>query len=108
RMYAVRTAATRDLDELGDVEIGVGRGRATEGVGLVGEPDVQCVEVGIGIDRNAADAGIAARADDPYRNLATVGDEDLPHGMTLRGQRRRSRLCTWVVGGAEDVECSAR
>ncbi|GAA2058157.1 hypothetical protein GCM10009839_79770 [Catenulispora yoronensis] len=38
------------------------------------------VPVGVGIDRDRADAGVLARAGDPDGDLATVGDQYLAHG----------------------------
>ena len=66
-----------DLDDLGDVEVGLGRGRAAEGVGLVGEADEEGVAVRVGVHRDGADAGVLAGADHADGDLATVGDEDL-------------------------------
>ena len=46
---------------------------------FVRDPDVQGVPVGIGVDRDAADAGVLARPRHPDGDLATIGDEDLAH-----------------------------
>jgi hypothetical protein len=46
-------------------------------VRLVGEADEDGVPVGLGVDRDTADARVLARADDADGDLATVGDEDL-------------------------------
>ena len=64
-------------DDLLDVEVGVGRGGAVERVGLVGEPDEDGVAVGLGVHRDAADAGVLAGTDHADRDLATVGDQHL-------------------------------
>ena len=66
-------------DDLVDDEVGVAGGAASEGVGLVSHSDVQGVTVGLGVHRDRRVAGIAAGADHPYRDLASVGDEHLLH-----------------------------
>ena len=48
-------------------------------VGLVGQPDVQRVPVGVCVDGDAAERGVAAGPDDADRDLAPVGDEHLAH-----------------------------
>ena len=70
-------AAARDRVEDGlGVEVALGRGLAAEGVGLVGEADVQGVAVEVGVHGDGGDAELAARADDPDGDLAPVGDQD--------------------------------
>jgi hypothetical protein len=76
----VGTRRLGDGDDLGDVEVGVGRGRAVEAVGLVGQTDEQGVAVGLGVHRDAADPGIPAGADHANGDLAPVGDQDLLQG----------------------------
>ena len=73
----ISTGVGGDLDDLGDVEVGLGRGGATEGVGLVGEPHEEGVAVRVGVDRDRPDPGVLAGADDADGDLAAVGDEDL-------------------------------
>ena len=83
-----------DRDDLGDVEVGLGRGRAAEGVGLVGEADEERVAVGVGVDRDGADAGVLAGADDADGDLAAVGDQDLLQAHAgLLGRRCRRPGC---------------
>ncbi len=77
RVHRVSTSVGRDLDDLGDVEVGLRRRRAAEGVGLVGQPHEEGVTVGVGVDRDRADAGVLARTDDTDGDLAAVGDQDL-------------------------------
>ena len=76
-VHRVGAGLLGDRDDLVDVEVGVGRGRAAERVGLVGQPDEQRVAVGVGVDRHAADPGVLAGADHADRDLAAVGDQDL-------------------------------
>ena len=47
---------------------------------LVGGADERRVAVGVGVDRDRPDAHRAAGAHDARRDLAAVGDQDLPDG----------------------------
>ena len=40
-----------------------------------------CVAIGLGVDRDAADAGVLAGSDDADGDLAAVGDQDLGQGL---------------------------
>ena len=85
-------------------EVGVAGGGAAEGVGLVGDLDVQRVAVGVGVDGDRADARVAAGAGDADGDLAAVGDQHLAdgwHGRTLTGRRR----VTPVSSGVFPVVC---
>ena len=70
------TVADRAEDRVG-VEVTLGRGLPAERVRLVGEPDVQCVPIELGVDRDGLDTELASGADDAHGDLATVGDQDL-------------------------------
>ena len=88
----VGTGLLGDRDDLGDVEVRLRRGRAAEGVRLVGEPDEEGVAVRVGVDRDGADAGVLAGADDADGDLAAVGDEDLLQAHAeLLGRRHGGR-----------------
>jgi hypothetical protein len=39
------------------------------------------MRVGLAVDEHGLDAELAARADDPQRDLAAIGDEDLIEGQ---------------------------
>jgi hypothetical protein len=49
---------------------------ATQGVGLVGQTNVECVAVEFGIDRYGLDSHFTGRTNDSDGDLSTVGDED--------------------------------
>ena len=59
------------------VEVALGRGLPAEGVRLVGQADVQGVAVELGVHGDGGDPELAAGADDPHGDLASVGDQDL-------------------------------
>jgi hypothetical protein len=69
----------RGLDDLLDDQVGVARRGAAQGEGLVGDPHVQRVAVGLGVDRHAGQAGVLAGSSDAHRDLTAVGDQDLLH-----------------------------
>ena len=89
-VHRIGARRARDGDDLVDVEVGVGGGGAVEGVRLVGDPHELRVAVGVGVDRHARDPGVLAGADDPHRDLAAVGDEDLLQWLAVR------HVVSWV------------
>ena len=65
-------------------QVAVAGGRRADVDGLVGHLDMQRLGVGVGIDRDRADAEPAGGADDAAGDLAAVGDQDLgEHGIYL-------------------------
>ena len=74
---AVGTGTLDDLEDLVGVEVALGRGLTAEGVGLVGQTDVEGVAVEVGVDRHGGDTQFLAGTDDPDGDLAPVGDQDL-------------------------------
>ena len=79
-VHGVGAGAARDVEQLGLVEVAVPGGGAAEGVGLVGDLDVQGITVGVGIDGDRGDRAVGARPGDADRDLPTIGDEDLADG----------------------------
>ncbi len=76
----VDTVGARPLDDTQDrvgVEVALGRALASEGVGLVGVPDVERISVQLRVDRDRGDPQLAARPHDADGDLAAVGDQDL-------------------------------
>ena len=67
------------------VEIGFAGRRRTDADAGIGEADVHRLGVGGRMDRDGLDADLAAGADDPERDLAAIGDQDL---VEHRGGRR--------------------
>ena len=76
-MDAIGAAVTDRVEDRVGVEIALGRGLPAERVRLVGEPDVQCVAIELGVDGDGLDAELASGADDAHGDLAAVGDQDL-------------------------------
>ena len=75
------------------VEVALGKARATDAVGLVGELHMQRVRIGRGIDGDGLDAHIAARADNTDRDLAAVGNEHFVEHeafLTFRARAQRT------------------
>ena len=64
-------------DDARDVEVAQARLGRPDADGLVGQAHGQGVGVGGGVGDHGADSHLAARPDDPERDLAPVGDEDL-------------------------------
>ena len=77
RVHRLGPAASDRIEDRGGVQITLGRSLAAEGVRLVRQTDVERLTVELGVDGDGFDAEFATRTDDPHRDLATVGDEDL-------------------------------
>src|SRR3989454_962389 len=67
----------RRRDDRGDVEVGEARHVGPDADRLVGEPYREGIGIRLRVGDDAADAELAAGADDPQRDLAPVRDEDL-------------------------------
>ena len=76
-MHGVGAAALHRGDEGVGSQVALGRGRATQCVGLIGEPHVHRVAVLIGVDGRDGDAHFPAGPDHPDRDLTPVGYENL-------------------------------
>ena len=86
----------RGLDDLGDVEVALGRHRRADQEGLVGLAHVRGVAVDLRVDGDRADPHLLQGAGDADRDLAAVGDQHLlEHGGAV------------YLGAAEGVGPSA-
>ena len=94
-VHRVRARLLGDRDDLLDVEVGVRGSGAVEAVRLVGQPHEERVPVGLRVDRHTADAGVLAGPDDPDRDLAAVGDQDLLQRLDL-GRTGHGGLSSFV------------
>jgi len=80
-MDCLGAGLARGGDDLLGAQIGIARRRRADGHRLVGHGHVQCVAVGLGIDRDRVDAQAPGGADHPTGDLAAVGNQDLvEHG----------------------------
>jgi hypothetical protein len=109
----VGAGALRDVEQLVDREIGVGGGGAAEGERLVGQAHEGGVPVGVGVDGDAPQSGVAAGPDDADGDLPTVRDENLAqarHGRPPRGVRWDGCPESVVTGEFKGVDpsCPAR
>ncbi len=85
RVNRVGPGLLRGVQQLGKVEVGLRRGLTAQREGLVGEPDMRRISVGLGVHRHTRKPGILGRPDHPDRDLPTIGDEhlgDLRAGVT--------------------------
>ena len=62
------------VQDLIEDEVGLGRGLAAQGEGLVGKPHVRRIGVRLGVNGDAGQSGVLGSPDDPDGNLSTVGD----------------------------------
>ena len=92
-MDRVDTRLGSDLEDLLRHQVRLVGGCGPDQVRLVGEADVGRVAIGLGVDGDGAHAQFLAGADDPQRDLTSVGDQDgVEHEHDL--QRREA----WVTG----------
>ncbi len=81
----------------GLIQIALARRRRADQDGLVGLTDVKRVRIGLGMDRDGAQAHAAGGAEDAAGDLAAIGDQDgSEHGARFRGARgggRGGRTC---------------
>src|SRR5262249_30189803 len=76
-MDRIGAADFRGGDDVGDVQVAFRRRRRPNADRLVGEPHVHGATVGGGIHRDALNTELTAGADDPHRDLTSVGDKYL-------------------------------
>jgi hypothetical protein len=79
RVHCVGAGSTDRVEDPVDAQVTFAGRVPADGVGLVGHPHVKGRPIAIGVDRDAPDPHVAARADDSHRDLAAVGDQDLLH-----------------------------
>src|SRR5271168_2539608 len=80
-MDCIATGAARDIDYFFDAKITLARGRGADGIGFVGQADVERFAVDFAENRHAANAQLAAGAQDAHGDFAAIGNQDFPeHG----------------------------
>jgi hypothetical protein len=80
RVDGVGAGLARDVEQLLLDEVALARGGPAEGVGLVGDLDVQGIPVRVGVDRDRGDPAVRARPRDADGDLTTICDQDLADG----------------------------
>ena len=66
----------RRRDDVGDVEIAVGRSGRADAHRVIGQPDVHRISIGGGVHRHRFNPHFMRRAVDAQRNFAAIGDQD--------------------------------
>ena len=84
-MDRLRAAAPGRIEDLGDVEVALGRRATAQRDRLVGLTHEGRVGVAVGVDGDRAQAHLAGRAHDAPRDLAAVGDQQAAQSA---GRRR--------------------
>ena len=72
--------SARLLDGIEDgrgVQVGLGARVPSERIGLVGQPHMEGISIGIGVHRHRLDAHLTSGTNDADGNFAAVGDQDL-------------------------------
>ena len=87
-MHGISAGAAYGVEDLLDVEVGLGARRTAQGDRDVGLADEGRVGVGLGEDRHRLDAHGASRAEDAAGDLTAVGDQD---ASNLSGHRDHIR-----------------
>src|SRR6187200_1632602 len=95
-MHRACAGLPRGIDQRVDAQVTARRGAWTDAHGLVRKLDVECVAVGLGVDRDGPQAQITQRANDPHRDLAAVGDEHRSEGAA-HARRIRNRACPTLM-----------
>ena len=81
----VRAGVPGDAEQLADVQVGRAGRLAGQRVRLVGHPDMEGVQVLVGVDGHAGEPGVPACPSHPDRYLTAVGYQDLAHAAAHRG-----------------------
>ncbi len=106
RMHRLGARVERCGDDERRIEVALGRRRRTDAHGIVGEPHVRRIGVGVGVDGDRMDAEPSERADDPHGDLAAIGDEhpvERARGASGLGTRHPQ---SGVVGRARERDHS--
>ncbi len=74
-MHRIGTDAPRQIDDLRDVEIALGRRRRPQVVRLVGNAHVASAGVSLGVHRDGCDPKALGRARNAADDFAAVGDQ---------------------------------
>ena len=92
-------------DDPGDVQVTVGAGGLADADRAVGQREVRRIAVGLRVDGDHLDAQLLAGADDPQRDLTTVGHQNtLKHRQTWSSATGHAGL-TRNMGCPNSTDC---
>ena len=76
RVHSLGAGRLAGIDDLVDEEIALRGGRRSDQDGFIGHFHMQCVAVGLGINRNGGDAHSTGGFDNPAGDFAAIGNQD--------------------------------
>ena len=85
-MQGVTVGAPRNLHQLVDAEIAFARWRRADGVGFLGQSQVQRGPIRVAINRHGSNAHFPAGTDDTHGDFAAIGDKNF-------SERGRHQIC---------------
>ncbi len=88
-VHGIGAGALGDGQQLVDVQVGIGRALAVQGVGFVGVAHVQGIDIGIGVNGHGAHSVITTGAGDAHGDFTAVGDQDFFHSWFFASAVRR-------------------
>src|SRR5918996_5364199 len=105
-MDRLRTAPARSINDGVDGQVGVAGRRRADAFGPVSKADMQRARIGVGVDRDRADAQLTTGSDHADGDLAAVRDEQAPERWRrrVRAQRRgsaQSGMLPCFLGGSD-------
>ena len=98
-MNGVAAGAARDVHDLVDAQITFARRARADGVGFVGQADVEGFAVGFAENGDGSNAEFAASAQDAHGDFAAIGNQDFFEHAVLAMQRNSSMRVRRVRGG---------
>jgi hypothetical protein len=93
-MNGVAAGAAGDVDQLVDAEVTLARRCRPDGIGFIGQADVEGSAIGFAEDRDGADSKFAAGPQDADGDFSAISDQDfVEHGVARHiNTRRKSEL----------------
>ena len=76
RMYGVGSRAHCRVDDALDVEVALGAHRRTDTYLLIGELEMQGIDICLGMDSDGLQADLLARTYHPERDLTSIGNQN--------------------------------
>jgi hypothetical protein len=104
----VGTRPARGVHDAIDAQVAVGGRIGPDRHCLVGHAHMPRRAIALGVDRDRGHAHVAARANDPHRDLAAVGDKDLQQNPKTLTDARADRVGSRVVRFKARADGTAR